>query len=62
MEDGEKLSLEQIRAFLEASEEVRFQAHNRVELYGWIQRTLRRQGYGGLKREGKGLCEGTLRR
>ena len=29
MEDGETLSLEQIRAFLEASEEVRFQAQDR---------------------------------
>jgi hypothetical protein len=55
MEDGEKLSLEQIRAFLEASGEVCFQAHNRGELYGWVQQTLRRQGYGGLKRGGKGL-------
>ena len=55
MEDGEKQSLEQIRAFLEASGEVRFQARNRGELYGWVHQTLRRQDYGGLKREGKGL-------
>src|SRR3984893_17583398 len=55
MEDGEKLSLEQIRAFLEASGEVCFQAHNRGELYGWVQQTLRWQGYGGLKRGCKGL-------
>ena len=54
MEDGEKQSLEQIRAFLEASGEVCFQAHNRGELYGWLQQTLRRQDYGHLKREGKG--------
>jgi len=55
MEDGETLSLEQIRAFLENSGEVRFQAHHRGELYGWVHQTLRRQDYGGLKREGKGL-------
>jgi transposase InsO family protein len=55
MEDGEKLSLEQIRAFLGASGEVRFQAGNRGELYEWVNQTLRQQDYGQLKREGKGL-------
>lgn len=55
MEDGEKLSLEQIRAFLEASDEVRFQAQDKRELYGWVNRTLRQQDYGQLKRAAKGL-------
>ena len=55
MEDGEKLSLEQIRALLEASEEVCFQAQHRGEVYGWVNRTLVQHDYGGLKREGKGL-------
>ena len=55
MEDSEQLSLEQIRAFLEASEEVRFQAKDRQELYTWVDRTLRQQDYGRLKREAKGV-------
>ncbi len=55
MENGERLSLEQIRAFLEASEEVRFQARDRRELYEWVNQTLRRQDYSHLKREGKRL-------
>lgn len=55
MEDGETLSLEQIRAFLEASGEVRFQAHHRGELYGWVNQILRQQDYAHLKRQGKGL-------
>jgi len=55
MDDGEKLSLEQIRAFLEASDEVRFQAQDREELYGWVDGTLRQQDYGHLKRAAKGL-------
>lgn len=55
MEDGEKLSLEQIQAFLEASGEVHFQARNRQELYGWVDRVLRHQDYGRLQRRGKGL-------
>ena len=48
MESGERLSLEQIRAFLEASEELRFAAGNRAELYEWVQRTLVEQEYGRL--------------
>jgi transposase InsO family protein len=55
MEDGEKQSLEQIRALVEASEEVRFHSQDREELYGWVNRTLRQQDYGRLKRGGKGL-------
>jgi transposase InsO family protein len=52
---GEKLSLEQIRAFLEASDEVGFKGQNREEVYGWVSQTLRRQGYENLKRRGRGL-------
>ena len=55
MKDGETLSLEQMRAFLEASEEVNFQARDRGELYGWVNQILRQQDYGSLKRQGKGL-------
>lgn len=49
------MSLEQIRAFLEGSSELRFQASNRQELYEWVGRTLVEQEYGGLGREAKGL-------
>ena len=55
MEDGERLSLEQIRAFLEASEEVRFQARDRGELYAWVDRTLRQHDYRPLPRAAQGL-------
>jgi hypothetical protein len=48
-------SLEQIRALVEASEEVRFHCQDRGELYEWVNRTLRQQDYGRLKRSGKGL-------
>ena len=58
MEDGGKLSLEQIRVFLEASRQVVFEARDRGELYEWVERTLRGQDYGRLKREGKGLVRG----
>lgn len=49
------MSLEQIRAFLEASDEVGFQGRNREEVYGWVNETLRAQKYEELKRRGRGL-------
>jgi transposase InsO family protein len=55
MKNGERLSLEQIRTFLTASEEFRFEANNREEVYGWVTRTLVEQEYGVQKREAKGL-------
>jgi transposase InsO family protein len=58
MQDGEKQGPEQIRAFLEASEEVRFEGKRRQEVYDWITRLLRRQSY---RTEGK-VVRGLLRR
>ncbi len=55
MQDGKRLSLEQIQAFLEASEELRFEASDRRELYEWVGRTLVEQEYAGLGRVSKGL-------
>ncbi len=54
MEHGERLGLEQIRTFLEAAEEVRFEAANRSELYESIAKALREQEYWKQNREGKG--------
>jgi transposase InsO family protein len=55
MQDGEKLSL---GAFLEASEEVHFEGKRRREVYEWITRLLRQQGY---RTQGK-VVRGLLRR
>jgi len=55
MEDTEKLSLEQIRAFLQASQEVRFEATRRQEMYDWVAQTLCYQEYWKQKRTIKGL-------
>ena len=55
MQGGEKLSLEQIRALLEASEAVRFTGHSRTEIYDWVGKTLREHDYTKLGREAKGL-------
>jgi hypothetical protein len=40
MDDAEKLSLEGIGRFVEASEEIRFEAADREQLYGWVERVL----------------------
>ena len=55
MDDSEAVSLEQIRAFLAGSGEVRFSGLRRGEVYAWVERTLVRQEYAGLGRAGKGL-------
>jgi hypothetical protein len=55
MNHQQKMSLEQVQAFLEASQEMHFQAKDRRELYQFVERTLREHGYGGLKRGDKGL-------
>jgi len=55
MQGGEKLSLEQIRALLQASQEVRFAGHGRAEVYAWIDKTLSEQHYSQQSREDKGL-------
>jgi hypothetical protein len=36
-----RISPEEIRAFLKASDELRFQGQNREEVYGWVNQTLR---------------------
>jgi transposase InsO family protein len=60
--NGEKLSLEQIRGFLEATEEVEFEAANRAEVYGWVSRTLCEQEYWTQSRATKGLLRQYLQK
>ena len=42
------MSLEHIRAFLEASEEMQFAGRNRQEVYRWVDQTLGQQNYSEL--------------
>jgi transposase InsO family protein len=55
METGPGISLEQIRALLESSEEIRFEAKDRQQIYEWVEQTLRQQQWVNLKRAGRGL-------
>jgi transposase InsO family protein len=51
----QRVSLERIQAFLESSGEVGFKGQNRQEVYGWVNQTLRQQGYENLKRSERGV-------
>src|ERR1022692_1755713 len=62
MDDSEAGSLEQIRAFLAGSGEVRFAGQRREEVYGWTERTLVRHQYASLDRPGKGLVRSYIAR
>jgi transposase InsO family protein len=55
MQAAEAMSLEQIRAFLEASTEVDFKARNKDEIYDWVNQTLQQLHYRKLKRGARGL-------
>jgi hypothetical protein len=59
---SEKLSLDQIQAFLEGSHEVRFEGRNREEVYKWVNGTLRQQRFELLKRSARGLVRRFLER
>jgi hypothetical protein len=39
--EAEKLSLEAIRGFVEASEGLRFESESREQVYGWVELVLR---------------------
>ena len=55
MDDSEARSIEQIRAFLAGSGEVRFAGQRREEVDGWVEETLVRQQYASLNKPSKGL-------
>jgi transposase InsO family protein len=55
MDDTETSSLEQIRAFLAGSGELRFAGRRREEVYKWVETTLVRLEYASLDKPGKGL-------
>ena len=55
MEQKRPMSLEQIRAFLAASEEIRFEGRNRKEIYNWVRETVIEKQYHVQGRAEKGL-------
>lgn len=59
---AEKLSLNEIEAFLAASECVRFAGCGRTEIYGWVERLLCHHEYPLLGRRAKGLLRAYVER
>lgn len=55
MDDSQATSLEQIRALVAANHVVRFAGQRRQEVYDWVERTLVRHQYAGLRRPEKGV-------
>jgi hypothetical protein len=55
MDDSEKLNLEAIGRFVEASEGLRFEAEDRRQLYGWVERVLVGRQYALLSKAARGL-------
>ena len=53
--EAEKLSLQEIEQFLLATREVRFEASQREEVYGWVERLLCEQEYARQGRRTRGL-------
>ena len=53
--ETEKLSLQQIERFLAAAKEVRFEANERNQVYGWIERLLCQPEYMQQGRRARGL-------
>jgi transposase InsO family protein len=52
---AERLSLEEIRRFVAASEGVRFEGRNREQIYSWVERVLIQQEYGQQGKAARGL-------
>lgn len=55
MQVAERLSLEEIRRFVEASEGIRFEAEKREQVYSWIEQVLCQQQYQGQGKAVRGL-------
>jgi transposase InsO family protein len=55
VQEAEKLSLEEIRRLLEASEGIRFAGEKRAQVYGWIEQVLCQQEYGSQGKASRGL-------
>jgi transposase InsO family protein len=53
--ETEKLSLEAIGRFVEASEEIHFESQGRQQVYGWMERVLVRQEYAQQRKAARGL-------
>jgi len=62
MHEAEKLSLESIGLFVEASEQIRFESEDRQQLYGWVELVLVGQEYAQQGKAARGLLRRYIER
>jgi len=62
MHQAEKLNLDQIEAFLKASEEIQFEGKTQGQIYHWIEQVMGRQPYVKQRRRARGLLRQYLQR
>ena len=55
MENGERLSLAQMRGLVETSQEVRFVGEGREQIYRWVEQVLVQQEYHTLGKKDRGV-------
>jgi hypothetical protein len=55
MDDSHATTLEQIRGLVAANRAVRFAGQGRQEVYQWVEKTLVRHQYAGLRKSDKGV-------
>ena len=60
MVERKHLSLEEIQALLDATEDIGFDGKNRKEVYGWVSQTLVGQQYHVLSKTERGLVRGYI--
>ena len=60
MHSPEKLSLEQIRSLVAASEGLRFESENRRQMYAWVESVLIEHSYAKLGKVARGLLHGDI--
>lgn len=59
MHEAETLNLQQMEAFLGASEAMRFEGETRQQVYPWMERVLCQQQYHRQGRAARGLVRAT---
>lgn len=62
MHEAEKLNLDQIEAFLKASEEIHFEGKTQEQIYHWIEQVMGRQPYAKQRRRARGLLRQYLQK
>jgi hypothetical protein len=57
MQELERMTLEEMREFVQSNRKRRFEAEDRQALYGLVERVLKNQRYSKLKRASVALCD-----